>query len=94
MTPEDKNLQFFADSFDLEHLIKKSTCFKGSPSCIDLIITSKKAYLKKTCILETGISDFHKLTAVTLKSKKAPPKRKLYRDYKVFDDLKAKLDSI
>ena len=30
MTPEDKNLQTFADSFNLEHLIKKSTCFKMS----------------------------------------------------------------
>ena len=57
---------------------------------------------KKACVLESGISDFHKLTAATLKSKilKAPPKRNLYRDYKVFDennfnnDLKTKLDSI
>ena len=102
MTPQDKNLQLFADSFNLEHLIKKPNCFKGSPSCIDLIITNRKAYLKKACILETGISNFHKLTAVSLKSQilKAPPKRKLYRDYKAFDenssnnDLKTKLDSI
>ena len=102
MTPEDKNLQLFADSFNLEYLIKKLTCFKGYPSCIDLIIANKKSYFKKTCVLETGISDFHKLTAVSLKSQilKAPPKRKLYRDYKKFDenslnnDLKSKLDSI
>ena len=71
MTPEDKNLQLFADSFNLEHLIKKPTCFKGSPSChlTDIIITNRKAYFKKACILETGKSDFHKLTAVSLKSK-------------------------
>ena len=102
MTPEDRNLQVFADSFNLEHLIKKSTCFKGSPSCMDVIITNRKAYFKKACILETGISDFHKLTAVSFKSQilKAPPKRKLYRDYKAFDensfnnDLKTKLGSI
>ena len=68
ITPEDKNLQLFADSFNLEHLIKKPTCFKGPPSCIDLIITNRKAYFKKGCVLETGISDFHKLTAVSLKS--------------------------
>ena len=37
MTPEEKNLQFFADSFNLEHLIMKPACFKGSPSCTDLI---------------------------------------------------------
>ena len=51
MSPEDKNSQLFADSFNLKHLIKKPTCFKGSPSCIDLIITNRKAYFKKTCIL-------------------------------------------
>ena len=50
--------------------------------------------------IRTGISDFHKLTAINLKSQKAPPKRKLYRDYKAFDensfnnDLKIKLDVI
>ena len=48
--------------------MKNPTCFKGSPSCIDLIITDRKAYFKKKCILETGISDFHKLTKVSLKS--------------------------
>ena len=26
MAPEDKNLQIFTDSFNLEHLIKKPTC--------------------------------------------------------------------
>ena len=48
------------------------------------------------------MSDFHKLAAFSLKSQilKAPPKRKLYRDYTGFDensfsnDLKSKLDLI
>ena len=83
MAPEDKNLQIFTDSFNLEHLIKKPTCFKRSPSCIGLIITNRKAYLKKICtleIVESRILDFNKLKAVVLKSQilKAPPKRKLY----------------
>ena len=68
MTPEDKSLQLFAGSLNLEHLIKKTTCFNGSPTCIDLIITNRKAYFKKACILETGISDFHKLIAATIKT--------------------------
>ena len=97
MTPEDKNLQLFADSFNLKHLIKKPTCFKGFPSCIDFIITSRKAYFKKECILA---SDFHKLTEASLKSQtlKASPKRKLCRDSKALDencfhnDPKTKLD--
>ena len=76
MTPEDKNLEHFTDTFSLEHLINEPTRFKGSPSCIDLIMTNRKSYFKNTCVTVTGISDFHKLTAVSLKSQilKAPPK--------------------
>ena len=83
-------------------MLLENSCFKGSPSCIDLIITNRKSYFKNTCVTVTGISDFHKLTAVSLKSQilKAPPKIKTYRNYKTFDenrfneDLKSKLDSI
>ena len=102
MTPEDKNLQYFTDTFSLENLINEPTCFKGNPSCIDLIITNRKSYLKNTCVTATGTSTCHKLTAVSLKSQilKAPPKIKTYINYKTFDenrfseDLKSKLDSI
>ena len=78
MTTEDKNLQHFIDTFSLERLINEPTCFKGSPNCIDLIITNRKSYFKNTSVTITGISDFHKHTAVILKSQnlKAPPKIK------------------
>ena len=87
MTPGDKNLQHFADTFSLEDLINEPTCFKGSASYIDLIITNRKSHFKNTCVTVTGISDFHKLTAVSLKSQilKAPSKIKTYRNYKTFD---------
>ena len=61
-----------------------------------------KIILKNTCVTVTGISDFHKLAAVSLKSQilKAPPKTKTYRNYTTFDenrfnqDVKPILDSI
>ena len=59
MTPEDKNLQNFTDTFSLENHINEPTCFKGNPHCIDLILTNRKCYFKNTCVTETGISDFH-----------------------------------
>ena len=76
MTTEDKNLQHFIDTFSLERLVNEPTCFKGSPSCIDLIITNRKSYFKNTFVAATGIFDFHKLTAVSLKSQilKSPSK--------------------
>ena len=57
---------------------------------------------QKTCVTETGMSDFHKLTAISLKSQvlKVSPKHKFQRNYKNFDednfnkDLKLKLDSL
>ena len=51
MIPENKNLQRFPGSFNLELLIKKPTCFEGSPSYIDLIVPNRKAY-KKACIFD------------------------------------------
>ena len=49
MAPEDKNLQHFSDNFNLEHLLNEPTCFKGSPSCVDFIIT-KKNYTSKILV--------------------------------------------
>ena len=102
MTPENTNLQHFTDSSNLENLIHEAACSTGLPSCIDLIITYRKPYFKNTCVTTTGMSDFHKLIAVSLKSQvlKAPAKRKFYRNYKNFDGdnfnrhLKLKLDSL
>ena len=81
MTPESTNLQHFTYSFNLENLIHETACAKGLPSCIDFTITNKKTYFKNTCVTETWISDFHKLTAASLKSEvlKAPVKCKFRR---------------
>ena len=44
MTPKHRNLQHFVDPFNLENLKHEATCFKGLPSCIDLIIINRKPY--------------------------------------------------
>ena len=92
-----KNLDVFMNSFGLECLIKKPTCFQSkNPSCIDLILTNKKDLFKNSNVLEVGISDHHSLTITTLKSQlvKGNAKTKLYRDYSEFnmDNFKAELD--
>ena len=99
MTLEDKNLQYFTDTFRLEYLINESTCFKKSPACIDLLITNRKSYFKNTCVTVSGIFDFHKFTVVGLKPQilKTPQIIYTYRDYRIFgenrfnEDLKSKL---
>ena len=87
MTRENTNLQLLT-TFNLENLIFEATCFKGLSSCTDLTITNGKSYFKNTCVATTGMSDFDKLTAATLKSQvlRAAAKCKFYTNYKNFDD--------
>ena len=40
--------------------MKDLTCFKNS-SCLDLILTNSLYSLQNFCVIETGLSDFHKL---------------------------------
>ena len=71
------------------NLIKEPTCFKSvsNPSCIDLILTNQKFSFKNTSILETGISDFHRMVLTITKStfEKGKPTIISYRSYKHFD---------
>ena len=98
MTIEKKNLEVFMNSFGLECLIKKPTCFQSkNPSCNDLILTNEKDLLKNSNVLEIGISDHHSFIIIALKSQlvaKGNAKTKLYRDYSEFnmDNFKAELD--
>ena len=51
----------FCSLSNLESLIKKPTCYKSheNPTCIDLILTNKPGYFRRSNVFETEISDFH-----------------------------------
>ena len=82
--PSDNELQEFCNSFTLKNLVKEPTCYKNvnNPSCIDLILTNRPTSFQNTITLETGISDFHKMTITVLKTSfnKQPLKIIVYRD--------------
>ena len=82
------------NSFNLYNLIKSNTCFKGSGSCIDLILTNRKYCFKHTSTFETGLSDHHHLIYSMLKTtfKKEESKQFIYRDYKNFDNTNFQMD--
>ena len=86
MEPKNPKLASFMNSFNLYNLIKSNTCFKGSGSCIDLILTNRKYCFKHTSTFETGLSDHHNLIYSMLKTtfKKEESKRFIYRDYENF----------
>ena len=89
MSTENPNFKKLLNSFDLESLIKISTCYKSlsSPTCIDLIYPNKKSLFIKSTTSETGVSDFHKLAATILRTAitKWNARKIFYRDYKAFD---------
>ena len=65
--------------------MKNKTCFKGTRSCIDLILTNRKYSFKNTSSYETGLSDHHHLIYSVMKTtfKRKEPKL-IYRNYSNF----------
>ena len=86
----EAELTEFCETYNLTNLIKEPTCFKNplNPSSIDLLLTNKTSYFQNSKIIETGLSDHHKMTITVIKSffKKAKPLKIKYRDYKKFDE--------
>ena len=80
----------FCDIYSFKHLIKEPTCYKNpiNPKCIDLMLTNKQCSFQKSCVIDTGLSDFYKMTATVLRSYflKVDPKIIMYQDYKNFSD--------
>ena len=75
------------NTFGLECLIKKPTCFQCfKPHCIDLNLANKKELFKNNDFFEVGISDHHSFLVTASKSQlqKGNAKTKLYRYYSSF----------
>ena len=76
-------------TFDLTNLINKKTCTKTSEgSSLDVFLTNHPRCFQHTSVIETSLSDHHKLIGSFLKSKfrRLPPKNIHYRDYKNFNE--------
>ena len=85
----EQPMKDFCETYNLQNLIKNPTCFKSvaNPSCIDVILTNRKLCFENSITLETGLSDWHKMTVTVMKKfyKKLDPIKIQYRDYKNFD---------
>ena len=100
--PQEYEMKEFCDTYNLNNLVNEPTCFKNilNPSKIDLILTNKPRSFQGNTVLETGISDHHKMTVTVLKThfEKQAPIKKNYRNYKLINmdifknDFKVKLD--
>ena len=83
---QEEDMHEFCQSYNLKSLVHQPTCFKNpsNPSCIDLILTNKYRSFQNTTVIETGLSDFHKLTATVLRKyfKNRSPRIISYWKYK------------
>ena len=83
-------MKIFCDSYSLTSLIKQPTCYKNPshPKCIDLILTNVPRSFQTTCVIETGLSDFHLMTLTVMRKsfKKLKPRVINYRSYKHFSN--------
>ena len=83
LEPSNPSKLSFMDSHNFVSPIKNKTCFKGTGSCIDLILTNRK---KNTSSYETGLSDHHHLIYSVMKTtlKCEESKKLIYRNYSNF----------
>ena len=85
---EDSSMKTFGEIYTLRNLIKEPSCSKTpeNPRCIDLILKNKPLSFKNTCVIETRLSDFHKMIVAVMKLHfpKMKPQVVSYRKYKNF----------
>ena len=94
--PTESAVKDFCEIYSCKNLIKDKTCFKNplKSSCIDLIITNRPKSFQNSVTVESGLSDFHKMTLTVMKVfyKKQKPNIVTYRNYKHFSNEAFMLD--
>ena len=77
----DNHMDSFCAIYHLKSLIKEPTCYKNP----NLILINSPRQFKSTLKLETGLSDFHKMTVAAFKSEfpHQKPKMVSYRNYNI-----------
>ena len=77
-------MKVFCDSCEFKSLIEDATCYKNpkNPSCINLILTNNPNSFQKSGVIETGLSDFLKMTVTVMETtfKKLKPNIIYYSD--------------
>ena len=85
-----KCMNDFSESYNLSSLIRESTCYKNpeNPSCIDLFLMNFPNSFQNFGVVETGLSDFHRMIVTVMKTsfQRLLPKIMHYRDYSNYDN--------
>ena len=85
---DDSLIKIFCSKYNLTSMINKLTCYKNpdKPICINSILINCPGSFQNSCVIETGLSDFHKMIVTVTKTsyRKIEPRVINYQDYKVF----------
>ena len=88
--PADSVVPDFCKIYNLKNIIREKPCFKNlnNPSCIDLLITNRLKSFQNSVVIETGLSDFHKMCITVMKMyySKQKPSIIHYRKFKGFNN--------
>ena len=81
-------MKCFCDNYGLKALIRKPTCYKNSENStgIDLMLTNVPRSFQSTCVIETGLSDFHLMTLTVMRKEYRKFQSRIisYRSYRHF----------
>ena len=85
----DNAISSFCDALGLLNLIREPTLY-----CTDFISTNKPHSFQNSGVIETGLSDFYRMTVTFTKVTFQKPKPRMinYRDHKFFDNVRYRND--
>ena len=90
VTDNKNHKKSFNENYSLKNLIRKPTCYKtpSNPACTDLILTNVLRSYQSTCVIVTGLSDFHLMTLAAIRKSFTNYQSKTtnYRSYKKFSN--------
>ena len=90
MTETEEQLKDFLDLYSSKNLVHEPTCYKSETAkFIDLVLTNRNRSVQQTTTVETGLSDFHKMVVIVLKTTfpKHGPTVINDRNYKYFNEI-------
>ena len=85
-------MTLFYKTYEPSNLFKMLTCYKNpeKPSSIDLLLTNRPESFLGSSVIQTGLSDFHKMTVTVMKTnvEKFKPRVSFLRNWNEFYDEK------
>ena len=84
----DPRMNDFCNVYNLSSLVTEPTCYKDPEnlSCTDIILTNSPRTFQGSCVVETGLPDFHRMIVTIMKTtfQRLSPKIRTYRNYNKF----------